>query len=118
MKSTHAFLTPSLGTSGDYLRSRSSRLSWAILTLVLLLIGLAFFSRPQPASAAPVLSVSIYMYDSGGNPVDVTSTFSYQEGHVYNSTETLVGLVPVESAGTIYDLSDNPIGYIVLPPGP
>ena len=56
----------------------------------------------------------IYFYDSGGNPVDVTASYHYQDHDVYDSYGNLVGTV--DSQGRIYDLSNQQIGYIVTTP--
>ncbi len=72
---------------------------------------------PGPGYAATyTAAVSIYLYDSAGNPVNMTGIDSYQQGHVYDAYGNLVGSVPDEAAGTIYNLQGNVIGYIQAPP--
>ena len=60
-------------------------------------------------------STLVYFFNGQGVLVNVSASYSYQEGHIYDlSTGHVVGNVPnYQNGGTdIYDLSENWIGEI------
>lgn len=100
------------------------RLVYAALAL-LVLGGPVVFSGSNRASAASyttlcTTSFNIYLYDSGGHPVDSTASCIYDQGHIYSLANVDMGVVPVEAEGWIYNSSSTIIGYIVpqAPPHP
>lgn len=60
-------------------------------------------------------STTIYLYDTNGTPVNVTASYVYQEHYLYDSLGNRVG--SVNSSGSIFNLSNQKIGYIDTTPG-
>jgi hypothetical protein len=92
--------------------SRLRRLALCMLTLGAFLPLLAASPRVLADAASP--TTHIYLYDSSGTPVDVTPSYYYQEGHIYDLSGHLIGVVPNYQEGHIYNLYSTDIGYITI----
>ena len=93
------------GTSPSFLngcRPRKRQARWIILAC----LGILFSSLTLRADA----SLTIYLYASNGTPVDVTSSYSYQQHYVYDSLNNRVGTV--DDSGQIFNSAGRQIGYI------
>ena|SRR5947207_2068531 len=94
---------------------RGLRRLFCVLTV--LLLGLLCCSIPHSAVADIPPGDHVYLYTSNG-PVDVTNTYYNSNGQDY----VVYGdPIPVEldfAHGHVYDLFDNVIGYIYVPPSP
>jgi hypothetical protein len=87
--------------------------TWVLvgLTIVCCLLGSRQESRAY-ATSSP--NYTIYMYDSGGTPVDVTVCYFYTDQHLYDHTGTLTD--NVLSDGTVQNVQGQNVGYMVFAP--
>ncbi len=80
--------------------------------LVLLCVGFVVGAAVGPANADT--STSIYLYNSGGTAVNVTSSYSYHDNHIYDASNSVIGTVV--AGGNITGSSGQTIGYITVDP--
>jgi hypothetical protein len=103
-----------LSAVSDSLRSSRSRL-WrrAGLFVATLAAGLLFCGAPvRSLGSTPTQPAHIYLYDSGGSPVDVTTACYYVGSQAYIYTDNPIAVTLDYEEGHVYDFYGNVIGYI------